>query len=85
MVWYIISAVVILGIILFLVLGKKKTKKEDEGETGEIDGGTIEGTTTEPTVEDETADTKLGEGLEMPAEDLSTPTEEETTDEEKTV
>jgi len=85
MIWYIIGAVVILGIILFLVLGKKKTKKEDDGETGQIDGGEIEGTTIEPTMEDETADVKLEEGSETPAEDLSLPTEEESADEEKTV
>jgi hypothetical protein len=84
MIWYVIGAVVILGIILFLVLGKKKTKKEEDGETGQIDGGAIEGTSIEPTMEDETEEVKSEDGLEMPAEDSSTLTEE-SSDEEKTV
>jgi len=74
-----------LALIAFVLLGKKKTKKEDDGETGQIDGGTIEGTTIEPTIEDETEDTKLEENSETLAEDLSMPTEEESSDEEKTV
>jgi hypothetical protein len=85
MIWYIIGAVVILGIILFLVLGKKKTKIEEDGEAGQIDGSEMEGTTIEPTIEDETDDMKSEEGSEMPAEDLSMPTEEGSSEEEKTV
>lgn len=84
MIWYIIGVVVILGIILFLVLGKKKTKKGDDGETGQIDGGEIEGTTIEPTTEDETSDVKLEESPDILPDELSSPTEEDSTDEEKT-
>jgi len=85
MTWYIIGAVVILGIIMFLVLGKKKIEKEDGGETEQIDGGTIEGTTIESTMEDETENVKPEEGSELSAEDLTMPTEEGSPEEEKTV
>ena len=74
MIWYILGAVVIVGLILFFVLGKKKNKKEDETEGGQIDGS--ETTIIEPTVEDETSG-----GSDILPEELSAPEREKSIEE----
>lgn len=83
MIWYIIGAVVIVGLILYLTLGKKKTKKEDEVEGGQIDGG--ETKIIEPIMEDDSQDVKSEEETDILPDELSAPAQDETTDEGKTI
>lgn len=53
MIWYIIGAVVVLGLILFVVLGKKGGKREDIKEGEQVKDEEAKLITSEPTLEED--------------------------------